>query len=193
MLLYVASALVLFGLSFLARQMIGPPVAIHPLNELELAYLSGGEQRLGEVVLLTLASKNAATFTPRNHRITITDQAPITSMVKQPTRLVFKPEMTWRQFQTTLAPLAEHIRHRLQNLGYYPTAIQTTAFRSLFLAVVGGLLLFGAIKVVVGAGRHHPVMVLVMLLAATCVAAVILLMRPMRTRAGNAALQRYQT
>jgi len=193
LLLYVASAAILFWLGFRARQVIGPAASsIQPLSELELAYLAGGERRLGDAVLLGLAAKNAATFTPRNHRITVTDQAPLGSLIDRPPRLTLHPEMTRQEFQTALAPLAIRVRDRLRAVGYYPSDAQMSAFRSSVLPFIGALLLFGAIKAVVGSERHHPVGFLVFLLAATCFAAYVLTKPPTRTRAGNDALRNYQ-
>ncbi|UFZ01732.1 TIGR04222 domain-containing membrane protein [Bradyrhizobium ontarionense] len=193
LLLYVASAALIFWLGFRTRRTIGPAAStIHPLRELELAYLAGGEPRLGDAVLLGLASKNAATFTPRDHRITVTDQAALATLIDRPPRLGLHPEMTRPEFQKALGPLVARIRDRLTAIGYYPSNAQMTAFRSSVLPFVGALLLFGAIKAVVGSERHHPVGFLLILLAATCFAAYILAKPPTRTRAGNDALRNYQ-
>nr|WP_157872510.1 TIGR04222 domain-containing membrane protein [Bradyrhizobium sp. ORS 278] len=193
LLLYVASAVIVFALVIVARRMIGPPAtSIRALRELELAYLAGGEQRLGDAVLLGLAAKNAATFTPRNHRITIADQAPLAALIDRPPPLKLQPEMTRQQFQTALGPLAERIRQRLQSLGYAPSEAQLATFRTAALGLIGALLMLGVVKVVVGTERHHPVGFLLILLVATCVLTFVLMKRPTRTRAGHAALQDYK-
>ncbi|BAM92776.1 hypothetical protein S58_68090 [Bradyrhizobium oligotrophicum S58] len=193
LLLYVACAGILFWLAFQARRMIGPAAAtIHPLTELELAYLSGGERRLGDAVLLGFAASKAATFTPRDHRITVSDQTPLAALIDRPPPLKLHPEMTRTEFQTALAPLALQLQDRLRAIGYYPTDPQMKAFRSAVLPFVGALLLFGAIKAVVGTERHHPVGFLLILLAATCLAAYVLAKPPTRTRAGVDALRSYQ-
>jgi uncharacterized protein (TIGR04222 family) len=193
LLLYVISATLLFWFGFQARRMIGPAASrIQPLSEFELAYLAGGERRLGDAVLLGLAATNAATFTPRNHRITVTDQRPLAALIDRPPHLAFRSEMTRQEFQTALAPLAVRVQDRLRAVGYYPSDAQMTGFRTSVLPFVGVLLLFGAIKAVVGAGRHHPVEFLLILLAVTCFVAYVLTKPPTRTRAGNDALRNYQ-
>ncbi|GLH81962.1 hypothetical protein SSBR45G_68710 [Bradyrhizobium sp. SSBR45G] len=193
LLLYATSAVIVFGLVGLGRRMIGPAATtIRALRELELAYLAGGEHRLGDAVLLGLAAKNAATFTPRNHRITVSDQAPLAGLIDRPPHLKLRSEMTRKEFQSALGPLAERVKQRLQALGYAPTAPQLTAFRSAALALIAALLLLGTIKVVVGTERHHPVGFLLVLMAATCYVAYEMTKAPTRTRAGNDALQSYK-
>ena len=163
------------------------------MRELELAYLAGGERRLGDAVLLSLASNNAATIAPGDHRITIIDQRPLATLIERPPHLPVQPGMTRQQFQTALAPLAGRMKTRLQTLGYCPTDAQVTAFRGSVLPFVGLLLLFGIAKVVLGIERNHAVGFLITLLIVTFIAAIALAKPPIRTRAGTDALRSYQT
>ncbi|MGJ5175656.1 TIGR04222 domain-containing membrane protein [Bradyrhizobium oligotrophicum] len=193
LLLYIACAAVLFWFLFQARRRIGPSATtIRPLTELELAYLAGGERRLGDAVLLGLAAKRAATFTPRDHKITVSDQSALAGLIQRPPHLKLHPEMTRSEFQAALMPLVVRVQDRLCAIGYYPNRPQMQAFRSAVLPFVGVLLLFGATKAVIGAQRHHPVEFLLILLAATCFVAYVLSRPPSRTRAGNDALRNYQ-
>ncbi|MGJ4950962.1 TIGR04222 domain-containing membrane protein [Bradyrhizobium sp. HKCCYLS20291] len=194
LLFYVACAGVLFFIAFQARHMIGPAATtIHPLTELDLAYLAGGPHRLGDVVLLGLAAQKAATLTPRDHKITVSDKAPLAALIDRPPQIKFGAEMSRHEFQRALVPLTMRVEDRLRAIGYAPTGPQMTAFRSSLLPFVGALLLFGVIKVVVGAARHHSVEFLLILLAATCFVAYISTRTPTRTRAGSDALRHYET
>lgn len=191
--LYATIAVIVFLLGFRLRSMIGPAAqATRQLSVLELAYLAGGARRLGDAVLLSLTSGNGATIAPKGHKITVTDQTPLATLMGRPTLLTVQPEMTRQQFQTAVKPLVERVQGRLQKFGYSPTDDQMTSFRMTVLPFVVLLLAFGMIKVVVGAERHHPVGILVVLLVLTAFAGVALAKSPTRTRAGKDVLQTYQ-
>ena len=191
--LYLTIAAIVFLQGFSFRSMIGPAAqASRQLSVLELAYLAGGARRLGDAILLSLTSGNGATIAPKNHKITVTDQTPLAGLVGQPTLLPVWPDMTRQQFQTAVDPVVEQVQGRLQALGYCPTDDQMTSFRMTILPFVGLLLVFGIIKVLVGAERHHPVGILVVLLVLTALAGIALAKHPTRTRAGNEVLRTYQ-
>jgi uncharacterized protein (TIGR04222 family) len=191
--LYLALAVIVFLLGFRFRSMIGPAAqATHPLSVLELAYLAGGAYRLGDTVLLSLTSANGATIDPKGQNITVTDQTPLATLMSRPPLLSVQPNMTRQQFQRTVEPLVERVQRRLQEFGYYPTGKQMTSFRVTVLPFVVLLLVFGIIKSLVGAERHHPVDILNFLLVLTMFASIALAKYPMRTRAGKDVLQTYQ-
>jgi uncharacterized protein (TIGR04222 family) len=191
--LYVSIAAAVFLLGFSFRAMIGPAAQrTHQLNPLELAYLAGGARRLGDAVLLGLMSGQGAVVAAKTHRITVTDQAPLATLMGRTTPLAVKPDMTRQQFQIAVKPIVERVQERLQRFGYYPTEEQMTSFRLTVVPFVVLLLAFGSIKVIVGAERHHPVGILAFLLVVTVFAGVALATSPTRTRAGKDALQAYQ-
>ncbi|WP_257170201.1 TIGR04222 domain-containing membrane protein [Bradyrhizobium sp. SRS-191] len=194
LLVYIVLGAIVFLKGFVLRGTIGPAAATPPppLNELELAYLAGGTARLGDTVLLGFAANNAATFTARDHKITVTDQAPLAALLNRPPKLALRPEMTRQEFQEALAPLTARIQARLEALGYAPTNSQMTAFRKSVLPFVGALVLFGLIKVLVGAWRQHDVGFLMILIGATVLGAAVLARTPTRTQAGNDVLRSYQ-
>lgn len=191
--LYVLFAATVFLVSFRLRSMIGPPShATRQLSALELAYLAGGARRLTDAVLLALASAKGATINSIGHKITVTDQTPLATLMGRPPLLAFYPGMTRQQFQMPVKPVIERVQERLKQLGYYPTDDQMTSFRMSVLPLVELLLLFGTTKAFVGAERHRPVGILVFLLIATAFAGILLARRPTRTRAGDDVLQAYQ-
>ncbi len=110
----------------------------------------------------------------------------------RPVALSFQRDMTRKQFQQAIAPVAEHVQRRLQTLGYAPSDDQMTAFRITVLPFVALVLVFGIIKIMVGAERHHPVGFLFGLLIFTTLFGLGLFGRPTRTRAGNDALRIYR-
>lgn len=191
--LYLTLAFMVFFLGFSVRSTIGPAARLtHPVSELELAYLAGGARRLGDAALLGMTSANGASISLENHKITVTNQRPLAALMSRPPLLQFEPDMTRQQFQTAIQPLVARVQSRLQELGYYPTDDQMTSFRMTFLPFVALLLAFGAIKVMVGTERHHPVGILITLLVVTAFGGVLLAKSPTRTRAGKDALRAYQ-
>jgi uncharacterized protein (TIGR04222 family) len=191
--LYLTSAVIVFLLGFSLRATIGPAAQATPrLSVLELAFLAGGARRLGDAVLLSLMSGNGATIAPKGHKITVTDQAPLAALVGQPTHLPVEPDMTRQQFQTAVKPIVQRVEERLQAFGYRPTDDQMASFRVTVLPFVGLLLMFGVIKAMVGAERHHPIGILVFLLIITLFAGISLAKSPTRTRAGKEVLETYQ-
>jgi uncharacterized protein (TIGR04222 family) len=192
--LYVSLAAIVFLVCFRLKSMIGPPAhATRQLSVLELAYLAGGARRLADAALLALTSAKGATIDAGGQKITVTDQTPLATLMGRLPVLGFNPNMTRQQFQTAVKPVVEQIQERLQQLGYCPTDDQMTSFRMSVLPFVGLLALFGIIKAFVGAERQHPVGFLIILLIATAFAGIALARRPTRTRAGDDALQAYQS
>jgi uncharacterized protein (TIGR04222 family) len=191
--LYATIAVCVLVWGYRLKSRIGPALQIrHQLNALELAYLAGGAGRLGDAVLLSLTSGNGAVIDPKGGKINVTDQAPLTAFIGRPGRLSFQRDMTRKQFQQAIAPVAEHVQRRLQTLGYAPSDDQMTAFRATVLPFVALVLVFGIIKIMVGAERHHPVGFLFGMVIFTTVFGFGLFGRPTRTRAGNDALRIYR-
>jgi uncharacterized protein (TIGR04222 family) len=191
--LYSTIAIIIFAWGFSVRSMIGPAAqASRRLSPLELAYLAGGERRLGDAVLLSLTSGHGASIEPKDHKITVTDQTPLTALLGRPLSLSVWPNMTRRQFQTAVKPIVERVRRRLQELGYCPTGGQMTSFRMTVLPFIGLLLAFGMTKAFVGAERHHPIEILLILLILTTIGGIVLAMRSTRTRAGKDVLRSSQ-
>lgn len=193
--LYVALAAIIFAWGFLLRLNIGPAARItHQLNLLELACLAGGPRRLGDAILLSLASGNGATIAPAGNKITVTNQTPLTLLLGgRSSQLSFQTDMTRQQFQKAVVPIIETVRERLQKLGYAPSDEQMASFRWNVLPFVGLLMLFGIGKVMIGGvERHHPVGILIVLLVFTAALGFVVAIRPTRTRAGKEALQSYQ-
>ena len=194
LMLYSSLAAVVLLLALRERSAIGPSARMtHQLSEFELAYLAGGARRLGDAILLSLTSGHGAMISPMDHTITVTDQGPLAMQMRRPPLLGFQRNMTRQAFQASVAPIVERVDERLQQLGYAPTEEQVTSFRMNLLTYIIPLVLFGSVKVVIGAGRHHPVGSLIFMVIATMVGFTILARPPARTRAGKEALDSYQS
>lgn len=192
--LYLSLAFVVLSLGFGLKSKIGPAApASSRLGILELAYLAGGERRLGDAALFRLTSGHGATIDPRGYKITVIDQAPLATLISQPPRMQFQPGMTRQQFQRAIDPIIERVRKFLQRSGYCPSPEQMASFRLAVLPFVVLLMVFGITKVVIGASRHHPVEFLVLLILLTAAAGVMLAKSPRRTQAGTMILQTHRT
>lgn len=190
---YVTSAMVVFLWGFRLRSTIGATARMsHELSALELAYLSGGPRRVGDAVLLGLVSAKSASIAAKGNKISVSNQAPLATLMSRPPILAVRSEMTRQQFQVAVKPIVERLRERLGQLGYSPTDDQMKSFRATVLPMVALLFVFGLIKVIVGAERDHPVGFLIILLVFTAVSGFALATSPSRTRAGKEALQNYK-
>jgi uncharacterized protein (TIGR04222 family) len=159
---------------------------------LELAYLGGGADRLGDVALLNLMLANAATIGSKDYKITVTDETPLEPVLGWPIYPPVGSAMTRGEFQTEVTPLVGRVQSRLQELGYCPTDEQMMSFRMTVVPFILLLLGVGVIKAVVDAERHQPIVILVFLLILTVFAGIALAKGPRRTRAGTDALENYQ-
>jgi len=192
--LYLALAFTIFLLGFRLKSQIGPAAQMGGrLGVLELAYLAGGAARLGDAVLLRLTSAHGATIDSNGYRITVTDQSPLATLIRQPPGMQFQAGMTRQQFQTAIQPIVARIQELLEKSGYCPTREQMASFRLEVLPFVALLIVFGITKAVIGSSRHHPVEILIILIVITAFAGIVLAKAPRRTQAGTDILETYQS
>jgi uncharacterized protein (TIGR04222 family) len=192
--LYLALAFTIFLLGFRLKSQIGPAAQMGGrLGVLELAYLAGGAQRLGDAVLLRLTSGHGATIDSNGYKITVVDPSSLATLIRQPPRMQFQAGMTRRQFQTAIQPIVARIQELLEKSGYCPTREQMASFRLEVLPFVALLIMFGITKAVIGSSRHHPVEILIILIVITAFAGIVLAKAPRRTQAGTDILETYQS
>ena len=192
--LYLALAFTIFLLGFRLKSQIGPAAQMGGrLGVLELAYLAGGAQRLGDAVLLRLTSGHGATIDSNGYKITVVDPSSLATLIRQPPRMQFQAGMTRRQFQTAIQPIVARIQELREKSGYCPTREQMASFRLEVLPFVALLIMFGITKAVIGSSRHHPVEILIILIVITAFAGIVLAKAPRRTQAGTDILETYQS
>lgn len=192
--LYFTLWVCLFIYGFDRRSRLGPDRPTQQrLTELELGYLAGGATRVGDMLLLSLLRGNGAAITPKDFRITVSDQAPMVPLVGKRVALDFEPGMRRIQFQKALAPLVKQIEDRMRLLGLSPTSEEMLQFVGAMAVPYGLLLVFGLTKVLIGSGRGHPVGFLVGLIVLTLLSAAYLATRPRRTQAGSEVLNAYKS
>lgn len=193
--LYIALALGAWAMTSLLRKRIGEEVVgTTQLMPTELAYLAGGERRVGDALVVGLLASNAATLSA-DGRIIDVDAAKI------PNSPDFAPfaglglagSMKRRAFQTKLGPVLAAIREKLERLGICPDGSQGAVYRLQVLALFAIPIILGIAKWQVGLERHKPVGILVGLLVATAIIALINLATPRLTRGGHKALAAQRT
>jgi uncharacterized protein (TIGR04222 family) len=192
---YVGIASLILLAAWLLRRRVGESArSSSNLTAPELAYLSGGEQRVGDAVITALLTSNAATLSSDGRTVDIDG----TKLRMQPdlapfARAGLSGEIKRRDFQQKIRPGVEYIRVKLEELGLCPGPSLLSTYRLKVLALFAVPLLLGIEKVGVGTERNKPVGFLVILLIITVIAALNFLRAPRLTRAGHEALTAAQT
>jgi uncharacterized protein (TIGR04222 family) len=187
---YVDIACLVCLAAWLARRNIGESARAHPkLITPELAYLAGGEQRVGDAVITGLLTSEAATLSSDGRTIEV-DGA---KLGMQPDLVPFAQlglsgQMKRREFQARMGRGVEALRKKLDQLGLCPGPSLLPAYRLKILALFSVPLLLGIAKVQIGMERHKPVGFLIILLIVTAIATLYFLTGPRLTRAGHDVL-----
>jgi uncharacterized protein (TIGR04222 family) len=174
----------------LLRKRIGEEVVgTLPLAPAELAYLAGGERRVGDALIVGLLASNAATLSTDGSIIEV-------DAAKFPNSPDFAPfaglglagAMKRRALQSKLGPVLAAIREKLERLGLCPNSSQGDGYRLQVLALFAILIVLGIAKCQVGVERHKPVGILIGLLVVTAIIVLINLAAPRLTRGGKKVL-----
>ncbi len=190
--LFFFMAVSLFFYGLYSRSRLGPERPPYQrLTELELAYLAGGPNRVGDMLLLGLLRGKGATITPKDLKITVSDKSLLVPLVGETVAVEFQPEMRRSQFQGAIAPIVKQLENRMRLLGLSPTVHDMVSFMGAMAVPYGLLMLFGIVKMLIGSGRGHPVGILLVLLVFTALSALFLATRPRRTWAGAEVLRSY--
>lgn len=187
----LASLIVALTIFFLRRVLKGraDPLAASELNLLEMAYLSGGAQRMTDTIMVGLMVAGGATY-DATHRLF--------SLHPSEARLPKELETicaklggsgTRKGIADTLRQASEDIRDRLVRRRFVLPAVRQNLVTGISLGAVAFLILLGAAKIAVGTSRHRPTGFLEILIFMLLIAGMILLRNPPRaTAAGEKAL-----
>jgi uncharacterized protein (TIGR04222 family) len=187
---YTSTAFLIGFAAWLVRRRIGESARGHPiLTAPELAYLAGGEQRVGDAVITGLLTSNAATLSADGCTI----DADGAKLAMQPDLAPFAQpclsgEMKRRDFQRMIRPGLDSVRAKLEGLGLCPDSSLLPAYRFKVLALFAVPLFIGIERVGIGWERQKPVGFLIALLIITAIAALSFLRAPRLTRAGHEVL-----
>jgi uncharacterized protein (TIGR04222 family) len=193
--LYIAVAVAAWAFALFLRLRIGKIAGKAPSFTLaELAYLAGGDQRVGDAAIVGLLTAKAATLSKDGRTVDLDGEKIRTSPDLAPfAGLGLAGVMKRKAFQRQLRPAVEAIRVKLERLGLCLDFSQLMAYRLKVITLFALPLLLGAAKVQVGLERHKPVGILGMLLIVTAIIALVHLFSPRLTRAGRAALAAEKT
>jgi uncharacterized protein (TIGR04222 family) len=191
---YASTALLIWLAAWLVRRNIGESAPAHPtLTAPELAYLAGGDQRVGDAIITGLLTSNSATLSSDGRTIDIDG-----------TKLGIEPDLApfaqaglsgplkRRDFQKKIRPGLDYIRRRLTELGLCPGPSLLPAYRLKIFALFAVPLVLGLAKVQIGMERHKPVGFLIIVLIITAIVALYFLSAPRLTRAGHEVLAAVQ-
>lgn len=178
----------------------GPPPA-RDLDLLELAWLTGGEERAASTVMLALLNSGAARLRSPvvfgglrgAPQLDVDDRSVVLPAAFEPFRGAVRGAVTLEQGIALLAPRLEPTRRMLVRLGLIPSEETRAQMRRLVVFVFGTVVALGLAKVGVGHSRDKPVGFLILLIVLTLAVGVsfyIAQAHPRRTASGDAALER---
>ncbi len=191
--LYVCLTAAVIWLTYIVRSQIGadePPAST--LTPGDLAYLAGGPNRVGDMLLAGLVTSGAAEVSANGRTVDVKDGAALPAYATQFGPVAISGQMNRQQFQKKIQPTADGIRANLERLRLVPDSSQAFDWRLKTAMLFAVPLLLGIAKVSVGIERHKPVGILVILLIATLITGIVMLAARLRTRAGNETLKAYQ-
>jgi uncharacterized protein (TIGR04222 family) len=187
---YVSIAGLVWLAAWLVRRNIGEGARAHPiLTTPELAYLAGGEQRVGDAVIAGLLASNAAAISPDGRTIEVDGAKLGTQPDLAPfARPGLSGEMKRLEFQHRMGLGVNALGKKLEQLGLCPDPSLLPAYRLKVLALFAVPLLLGIAKVQIGMERQKPVGFLIILLIITAIVTLYFLSAPRLTRAGHEVL-----
>jgi len=189
---YVLLCLSVGLIIFLLRRVVkgaADPLSAGELNFLELAYLSGGAQRVADTIMVGLMTAGAATYDAKERLFSF---QPAQTALPKELEPVAAQLGGWGSRQGVTSALhyaVEEIRDRLVRRGLVLRPERQNLVILISLALIVLLLLIGVAKIGVGLDRHHPVGVLEVMVFAELIAGIIVARSgPIATAAGNKAL-----
>jgi uncharacterized protein (TIGR04222 family) len=186
--LYIAVVMTALLIVLAMRRAIksGPESSGHrTLDQVELAWLTGGRRRATDIVLVAFLESGAATMDGRKFAV---DAAGV--VVPSDFRR-FVQYVTGSQsvaaFRRAIQPGLDQVNDALAALDLVPSQEQLARLNARTMAIFAVPLVLGFLKCVVGVNRDRPIGILFVLLITTLAIAVGLVRhKPFRTRAGEA-------
>jgi uncharacterized protein (TIGR04222 family) len=187
--LSISAVLIILVLKRMAKGS-ADPLATSELNFLELAYLSGGFQRMADTVTVALMTAGAATYTAKGRVLSIDPTDAKLPRELEPLREHLTGVTTRADFTRALRPWLEKTRAHLvqRGLALHPDRLRLVSSISLVLIAIPVML--GLAKMGVGLDRHRPIGFLAILTIILLFVGLRLTLRaPRSTAAGDKALE----
>ena len=189
---YVLLCLSVVLIFFLLRRVAkgsADPLAVGELNFLELAYLSGGAQRVADTIMVGLMTAGAATYEAKARLFSFHPAQTALPKELEPICAQLGGGGTRKGVTSALSYAIEEIRGRLVRRGLLLRPDRQRLVISISLGLVVLLLLAGVAKISIGIDRHRPVGFLTFMVFAELIAGIVLARSgPIATAAGDKAL-----
>jgi uncharacterized protein (TIGR04222 family) len=183
---YLAVALSALWICMRFRSSIGShAVNPVPLSAVQIAYMTGGKGRAGDVILVQLAEANEISVGAKG-KITLDPRT--VSRFDPNQKLIDDRPITRGRFQALVNPYIEDLKRTLIQAGLAPDAGQVRDYRARVFLIILIPLMLGLAKIQVGISRGKPVGYLTALVIVTAFLGLLLLIKPRLTAAGNAVL-----
>ena len=158
------------------------------LDELQLAYLAAGPQRVADVVALGFMAAGAPTGGSANAAEAEDPPLDLPPPLQPFRNCLSAGSPVSTAFRRRAVDQARAIRRTLETMGLAPTAEEMSSFRLRASAILFVPLALGIAKAFVGASRDKPIGFLIALLLGTGLVAIVLLRPQWSTPAGRQAL-----
>jgi uncharacterized protein (TIGR04222 family) len=176
---------------FFLRERIGRAETLPArLDALQLAYLTGGPQRVADVVALGFMAANAQTAGRVNSPASFGAPLELSPELRPFRNCLAAGDPVSTAFRRAAVAQASGLSDKLESMGLAPTSAEMSSYRIRAAAILFVPLALGIAKAFVGASRDKPIGILIVLLIATGVLAVFLLRPEWSTPAGRQALEK---
>jgi len=189
---YLLLCLGAFLIVFLLWQFVrgsANPLATSELDFLELAYLSGGVQRMADTVMVALMAAGGATYQAKQRLFSFNPTETPLPRELMPIHAQLDGSKSRKGIRDVLRPSLEKTRDRLVRRGLVLPPERQRLLKWGGLGLIAILLFFGIAKIAVGLSRHRPVGFLAALVFMELIIGLLWVRRPLvATAAGEMAL-----
>jgi uncharacterized protein (TIGR04222 family) len=164
------------------------------LDPYETAFLAGGGERAMMVALAALAERGCVQFREADS-LRLRNDGRASHVVERVLMGRLKENLSIREVRRELRPAFETIKRTLQQQGLLFSDPARALLNFLTLLLVGGVLLVGIAKMIIGHSRDKEISLLIVFSALYVIAAIIGYTRfkPFRSAAGDAMLYRLRS
>lgn len=168
------------------------PLSPVPPTPIEVAYLKGGASRAAQAALVSLMSRGLVELDLITNRLKATsdDFRGGSFLEEKLLRKIYLNPMPVKDLATWAAVEGRVVADDLRPKGLVPSEKSDALYRVLPMLVAAIPPVLGFIKIQIGLARERPVGFLVLLVIVTGISALFFLLPAIRSRAGDAALEK---
>ncbi len=194
LILFAALISVSFLIAFYLRFNIGSNIAINQkLSPFEIAFLSGGEKRAQETILLKVLASDAAKLSDDGKALSRINTSRFSSDIAGLLYNFRGTAMSKEAFYAEFDGGLEHIKRSLVQKGLLPSSDDMTQYKSIVALVFCLPLMLGGLKIFVGLELHKPVEILTLLMIGSVIGVFALFTTPYSTQSRRETLFKNST